>query len=134
MLIRAFALNSNNKIELTLSELQSLLNAAFEEGAEKERNKKVFHWDYPYITCNTDTAINKDTITLNNTSNSISNLNHVSDKIQQVANNASSAINNLNSVSDKVQQVTGSILPSNSAYTFAMQDNHRNVINGAINE
>lgn len=35
MLIRAFALNSNNKIELTLSELESLLNAAFEEGAEK---------------------------------------------------------------------------------------------------
>lgn len=66
MLIRAFALNSNNKIELTLSELESLLNAAFEEGAEKERNKKVFHWDYPYLTCNTNT-LSKDTVTLNST-------------------------------------------------------------------
>ena len=65
MLIRAFALNSNNKIELTLSELESLLNAAFEEGAEKERNK-VFCWDYPYITCNTNT-LSKDTVTLNST-------------------------------------------------------------------
>lgn len=103
MLIRAFALNSNNKIELTLSELQSLLNAAYEEGAERERNKKVFHWDYPYITCNTNT-VNKDTVTLNN-------------------------------ISDKTQQVTNSILPDNSAYTFAIQDNstYRNVINGAIN-
>lgn len=67
MLIRAFALNSNNKIELTLSELESLLNAAFEEGAEKERNK-VFRWDYPYITCNTNTnTVSKDTVTLNST-------------------------------------------------------------------
>lgn len=65
MLIRAFALNSNNKIELTLSELESLLNAAFEEGAEKERNK-VFRWDYPYITFNTNT-LSKDTVTLNST-------------------------------------------------------------------
>lgn len=114
MLIRAFALNSNNKIELTLSELQSLLNAAFEEGAEKERNKKVFHWDYPYITCDTNT-VSKDTVTLNSTPNTISNF---------------------NSVSDKTQQVTGTTLPTNSAYTFAMQDDstYRNVINGAINE
>ena len=66
MLIRAFALNSNNKIELTLSELESLLNAAFEEGAEKERNKKVFRWDYPSITCNTNTLSN-DTVTLSST-------------------------------------------------------------------
>lgn len=135
MLIRAFALNSNNKIEITLSELQSLLNAAYEEGVERERNKKVFHWDYPYITCNTNT-IDKDTVTLNNTSSSISNLNRISNKIQQVANNASSTINNLDSVSDKVQQVTSTTLPTNSAYTFAMQDDstYRNVINGAINE
>lgn len=62
MLIRAFALNSNDKIELTLSELQSLLNAAFEEGAEKER----IRWDYPYITCNTNT-LSEDTVTLNST-------------------------------------------------------------------
>lgn len=122
MLIKAFALNSNNKIELTLSELQSLLNAAYEEGAEKERNKKVFHWDYPYITCNTNT-VSKDTVTLNNTSSSISNLNSVSDKIQQVANNASSIINNLNSVSDKTQQATNRVFIDSSAWTLAMQDN-----------
>ena len=68
MLIRAFALNSNNKIELTLSELESLLNAAFEEGAEKELNKKVFRWDYPYITCSTNTnTVSTDTVTLNST-------------------------------------------------------------------
>ena len=114
MLIRAFALNSNNKIELTLSELESLLNAAFEEGAEKERNKKVFRWDYPYITCNTNT-LSKDTVTLNDTSGSISNL---------------------NSTSDKIQQATNRVFTDSSAYTTAMQDNftYRNANNGAINE
>lgn len=103
MLIRAFALNSNNKIELTLSELQSLLNAAYEEGAERERNKKVFHWNYPDITCNANT-VSKDTITLNGIPNSIGNFNNVS---------------------DKSQQVTSNILSDSSTY--------RNVINGAIN-
>ena len=68
MLIKAFSLNSNNKIELTLSELESLLNAAFEEGVERELNKKVFRWDYPYITCNTTNTVSKDTVTLNSTS------------------------------------------------------------------
>lgn len=68
MLIRAFALNSNNKIELTLSELESLLNAAFEEGAAKARNENVFRWDYPYITCNANTnTVSKNTVTLNST-------------------------------------------------------------------
>ena len=112
MLISAFALNSNNKIELTLSELESLLNAAFEEGAEKERNKKVFRWDYPYITCNT---VSQGTVTLNDTSGSISNL---------------------NSTSDKIQQATNRVFNDSSAYTTAMQDNftYRNVNNGAINE
>lgn len=114
MLIRAFALNSNNKIELTLSELESLLNAAFEEGAERELNKKVFRWDYPYITCNCDT-VSQGTITLNDTSGSISNL---------------------NSTSDKTQQATNRVFTDSSAYTTAMQDNftYRNVNNGAINE
>lgn len=108
MLIRAFALNSNNKIELSLLELQSLLNAAYEEGAERERNKKVFHWDYPFITCNTNTSVNKDTVTLNSIPNNIS---------------------------DKTQQVTNSTLPDGSAYTFAVQGSTTccNVINGAIN-
>lgn len=103
MLIRAFALNSNNKIELTLSELQSLLNAAYEEGAERERNKKVFHWDYPYITCNTNT-VNKDTVTLNN----------ISDKTQQVTN---STLPDNSAYTFAIQD--------NSTY--------RNIINGAIN-
>ena len=115
MLIRAFALNSNNKIELTLSELESLLNAAFEEGVERELNKKTFRWDYPYITCNTTNTLNKDTVTLNSTPDSISNL---------------------NSTSDKTHQATNRVFNDSSAYTTAMQDNstYRNVNNGAINE
>ena len=114
MLIRAFALNSNNKIELTLSELESLLNAAFEEGAERELNKKIFRWDYPNITCNTNT-VSQGTITLNDTSGSISNL---------------------NSTSDKTQQATNRVFNDSYVYTTAMQDNftYRNVNNGAINE
>lgn len=38
------------------------------KGQKKELNKKVFRWDYPYLTCNTNTnTASTDTVTLNST-------------------------------------------------------------------
>lgn len=50
MLIKAFELNKNGKIELTPKELENLMKTAYMEGQDYERNKnnRYTYWNYPY--------------------------------------------------------------------------------------
>lgn len=56
MIIKAFQVNKNGKIELNPSELEKLMQEAYKEGREYERtsmNNSYIYWNYPYRLSNT---------------------------------------------------------------------------------
>ena len=51
MIIKAFQVNKDGKIELNPSELEKLMQEAYKEGREYERatmNNSYIYWNYPY--------------------------------------------------------------------------------------
>ena len=51
MIIKAFQVNKDGKIELNPSELEKLMQEAYKEGQEYEKtkmNNSYIYWNYPY--------------------------------------------------------------------------------------